>query len=42
MVDVTLALAICLALAAGLTLGQFIVRPRPAREVAEPPQGRPV
>jgi uncharacterized membrane protein YjjP (DUF1212 family) len=42
MVDVTLALAICVALAAGVTLGQFIVRPRPAPEIAEPPQGRPV
>ena len=28
-VDVTLALAICLALAAGVTLGQFVSRPRP-------------
>ena len=36
MVDVTLALAICLALAAGVTLGQFILRPRPAPEVPEP------
>ena len=42
MVDVTLALAICLALAAGVTLGQFILRPRPAPEVPElaPPSKR--
>jgi len=38
MVDVTLALAICLALAAGVTLGQFILRPRPAPEI--PPSKR--
>jgi uncharacterized membrane protein YjjB (DUF3815 family) len=33
LVDLTLALAICLALAAGVTLGQFILQPRPAPEV---------
>jgi uncharacterized membrane protein YjjP (DUF1212 family)/uncharacterized membrane protein YjjB (DUF3815 family) len=36
LVAVTLALAIGLALAAGVTLGQFIARPRPAPEVPEP------
>jgi uncharacterized membrane protein YjjB (DUF3815 family) len=36
MVDVTLALAICLALAAGVTLGQFIVQRRPVPEIPEP------
>jgi len=37
LVDVTLALAICLALAAGVTLGQFVARPRPAAQVPERP-----
>lgn len=33
LVDVTLALAICLALAAGVTLGQFIIRSRPTPNI---------
>ena len=33
---ITLALAIGLALAAGVTLGQLIARPRPAPEIPEP------
>jgi uncharacterized membrane protein YjjP (DUF1212 family) len=36
LVSVTLALAIGLALAAGVTLGQFAARPRPAPDVAQP------
>jgi uncharacterized membrane protein YjjB (DUF3815 family) len=36
LVTIILALAIALALAAGVTFGQFIVRPRPAPEISEP------
>ncbi len=36
LVTIILALAIGLALAAGVTFGQFIVRPRPAPEISEP------
>jgi uncharacterized membrane protein YjjB (DUF3815 family) len=36
MVDVTLALAIGLALAAGVAAGQFVARPHPAPDVAQP------